>query len=248
MLKNRIYFASDFHLGIPNIKESHKREKLIVQWLESIKNNAHSIYLLGDIFDFWFEYEKVVPKGFVRVLGKLTELIENNTNIYLFTGNHDMWIKDYLEKEIGIQIYHGNKIIHLQNKRLFIGHGDGLAKGDYLYKSLKIIFKSKICQWVFSLLHPDFAFKIAHAWSKKSRKTSNNNNNQEDILINYCKKAQRQESVDYYIFGHNHNPNCINIDDTFTYINTGDWLSHNTYAILKGGNISLKKYNATYQE
>ena len=135
--KEKIYFASDFHLGSPNLEKSHEREKLIISWLDKIKEDAKSIYLLGDIFDFWFEYKKVVPKGFIRFLGKLSELSDLGINIHLFTGNHDMWMKDYLKKEIGITIHLKNKIIIEQDKKILLGHGDGLGDGDYFYKFLK---------------------------------------------------------------------------------------------------------------
>ena len=165
MTKNKIYFASDFHLGAPNLTESHIRERLIIKWLEEIKDDAKSIYLLGDIFDFWFEYKKVVPKGFVRILGKLAELSDSGINIHLFTGNHDLWMREYLTKEVGVKIHSNSSIINEQNKKLFIGHGDGLGDGDYFYKFLRRIFTSKICNWAFARLHPNFAFSIAHKWS-----------------------------------------------------------------------------------
>ena len=155
MIKDKIYFASDFHLGTPNLQESHKREKHIIQWLTNIEKDAKAIYLVGDIFDFWFEYKTVVPKGFVRLLGKLAQLTDNGTPVHLFVGNHDLWMKDYLEKEVGVTIHHRNIIIEEDDKKLFIGHGDGLGNGDYLYKFLRKIFTSKVCQWAFARLHPN---------------------------------------------------------------------------------------------
>ena len=240
-VKNKIYFASDFHLGAPNIEDSHKRERKIVNWLDEVKVDAYKIYLIGDIFDFWFEYKKVIPKGFTRILGKLAELCDEGIKIYLFTGNHDMWVKNYFTKEIGINTIHENSIINEQGMKLFIAHGDGLGNGDYFYKFLKIIFKSKFCVWLFSRLHPNFSFAIAHMWSKKSRDNNSLNNN--DILIQFCKNQQKINPVDYYILGHNHNPEKIKLDSKCTYINTGDWLSHFSYAILFDGKIELKKYN-----
>ena len=166
MSKKKTYFVSDFHLGIPNIEESHKRERHIINWINEIEKDAKTIYFLGDIFDFWFEYKKVVPKGFVRLLGKMASLSDNGVKIHMFVGNHDLWMNDYLEKEVGITIHHKSKIIEENNKKLFIGHGDGLGKGDYFYKLIKHIFTSNICQWIFARFHPNLGLAIAHAWSK----------------------------------------------------------------------------------
>ncbi len=246
MKKEKIYFASDFHLGSPNLKESHKKEKIIIQWLEEIKDSAKSIYLVGDVFDFWFEYNKVVPKGFVRILGKLAELIDNGTEIHFFTGNHDMWTKDYLNKEIGIILHNECKILNIQKKKIFIGHGDGLGNGDYFYKILRIIFKSNISRWLFSIIHPDIGIKIAQIWSRKSRNNKKKNNTdisvEKEILIDFCKKQQEIKPVDYYIFGHRHIPLDFNINEKTKYINTGDWISHYSYAEMYKGIINLKKY------
>ena len=245
MKKNNIYFASDFHLGAPNLEESHKREKLIVQWLTSIENDAKAIYLVGDIFDFWFEYRTVVPKGYIRLLGKLANLADNGTAIHLFVGNHDLWMKDYLEIEIGVTIHYKNIIIKEGKKKLFIGHGDGLGKGDYFYKFIRKIFTSKTCQWAFSLLHPNLAFKLAHTWSKSSRRNSKKEelvSNEKEILFGYCKDQQKINTVDYYIFGHRHLPLELKLDKRAKYINLGDWLNYYTYAVLDNGKVKLRTY------
>ena len=245
MTKEKIYFASDFHLGIPNAKESRKREKNIVSWLTKIEKDAKIIYLVGDIFDFWFEYKKVVPKGYVRLLGKLAEITDNGTQVHLFVGNHDLWMNDYLQKEVGITIHHKSTIIEERGKKIFICHGDGLGNGDYFYKFMKKIFTSKICQWAFSLLHPNLALSLAHTWSNSSRRRHESPfvSEETEILFGYCKKQQEITPVDYYIFGHRHIPLELKIDNNATYINLGDWLTHNTYAVLEKGIIQLKKYN-----
>jgi len=246
LTKDKIYFASDFHLGSPNLEESHKREKLIVQWLTEIEKDAKAIYLVGDIFDFWFEYKTVVPKGFVRLLGKIANITDNGTPVHLFVGNHDLWMKDYLETEIGVSIHHRNIIIEEGNKKLFIGHGDGLGDGDYFYKLLRKFFTSKICQWGFARLHPNFALTLAHAWSRSSRKSGEEANfisNEKEILFGYCQEQQKLNPVDYYVFGHRHLPLELKVDDKAKYINTGDWLQHFTYAVLESGNLNLKVYN-----
>ena len=244
MNKNKIYFASDFHLGIPNIEESHNRERHIVRWLTKIEKDAKAIYLVGDIFDFWFEYKKVVPKGFVRLLGKIATLTDKGTQIHLFVGNHDLWAKDYLEKEAGITIHHKSMILKEQSKEIFISHGDGLGKGDLYYKLVKKLFNSKICQWAFARLHPNLALYLAHKWSNKSRKNYNIPfiSEKKEILFDYCKKQQKIRPIDYYVFGHTHNPIQLQVDNQSQYINLGDWLTHNTYAVLEKGFIQIKKH------
>ena len=244
MTKDKIYFASDFHLGSPTLKDSHKREKLIVNWLNEIEGDAKAIYLVGDIFDFWFEYKKVIPKGFVRFLGKIAELTDNGIAVHLFIGNHDLWMQDYLEKEVGITVHHKNITIREGGKAIFIGHGDGLGKGDYFYKFLRKIFTSKICQWTFARMHPNFAFSLAHAWSKSGRKSKGANfiSTEKEILYGYCKEQQSINPVDYYVFGHRHFPLELKVDEKATYINTGDWLQHYTYAVFDNGKFELKTY------
>jgi len=246
LTKDKIYFASDFHLGSPNLKNSRKRERLITSWLNEIEKDAKAIYLVGDIFDFWFEYKKVIPKGFVRFLGKLAELTDNGIAVHLFVGNHDLWMRDYLETEVGIAVHHDNITIREGGKEIFIGHGDGLGKGDYFYKFLRKIFTSKICQWAFARLHPNFAFSLAHAWSKSSRRSGSNASfisKGKEILYGYCKEQQSINPVDYYVFGHRHFPLELKVDEKATYINTGDWLQHYTYAVLENGKLELKTYN-----
>jgi UDP-2,3-diacylglucosamine hydrolase len=245
LTRDKLYFASDFHLGAPNLAESHKREQLIVKWLNEIKQDAKAIYLVGDIFDFWFEYKTVVPKGFVRLLGKLAELVDSGIEVHLFVGNHDLWMKDYLETEVGVTIHHRNITIEEDGKKLFIGHGDGLGDGDYLYKVLRRFFTSKVCQWAFARLHPNLALTIAHSWSRGSRKSGEEANfisNEKEILFGYCQQQQALNPVDYYIFGHRHLPLELKVDERAKYINTGDWLQYNTYAVIESGNLELKTY------
>ena len=242
MKKEKIYFASDFHLGSPNLKESLEREKKIVSWLNEIEKDATSIYLLGDIFDFWFEYKKVVPKGFVRFLAKLADLIEKGIDIHYVVGNHDMWMRDYLEQEIGLKVHSQEFIIEQDHKLIFIGHGDGLGKGDYEYKVLKLIFSSKICKWLFSRLHPNFGISLGQAWSNKSkRKKESLVNEDKEILVEYCKEQQKNNPVDYYVFGHRHIPINIRIDERSNYINLGDWVHHYSYAVYSDQKLELKK-------
>ena len=240
----KIYFASDQHFGAPTREKSLIREKRFVNWLDEIQSDATALFLLGDLFDFWFEYKKVVPKGFVRILGKLAELSDSEINIHIFTGNHDLWMREYLTKEVGVEVHNNSSIISEQNKKLFIGHGDGLGDGDYFYKFLKRIFTSKICSWAFARLHPNFAFSIAHRWSESSRKSGGANyiSNEKELLLGYCQDQQELNPVDYYIFGHRHLPLALKVDEKAKYINLGDWLYHYTYAVFEDGEVKLKTY------
>ena len=208
MEEKKIYFASDFHLGSGTKKENRIREEHVVKWLNEIEKDAQAIYLVGDIFDFWFEYKKVVPKGFIRFLGKLANLTDKGIQVHLFVGNHDLWMKKYLNEEIGIIIHTNSEIITEQAKKIFISHGDGLGKGDYIYKYLKKIFTSKLCQWAFTRLHPNLAFGLAHKWSSLSKKkqTTPFISREKEILFEYCQEQQKQNPIDYYIMGHRHIP------------------------------------------
>ena len=245
-MRDKIYFASDFHLGMSDRLENLARERKTISWLDIIKKDAKTIYFLGDIFDFWFEYHKVIPKGFVRFLGKIAELSDSGINTYFFVGNHDMWMGDYLSDEIGIKIFYKPMIVEEYGKKIYLGHGDGLGKGDYMYKFLRLIFKSKICRWLFARLHPNFSFTIAHAWSRKSRKKNNTINSVEqinkDTLFEFCKAMQESNPIDYYIFGHTHNPIKIELKDKSKYINLGDWITHYTYAVMDKHSIKLETY------
>ena len=243
---SKIYFASDLHLGVPNREKSLERERLFVQWLDEIKVDAEAIYLVGDVFDFWFEYKKVVPKGYIRLLGKLAEISDSGIPIHFFTGNHDMWLFDYLEKEIKVLIYKDPIEISLKGKRFFIGHGDGLGPGDKGYKIIKTIFRSRICQWLFERIHPNLGISIAEYWSKKSRIANGVKDEkfygEDELLTQFCKEKMKTTEVDFFIFGHRHLPLEINLGDNNTYINLGEWVNYNSYAVFDGKKIELKRY------
>jgi len=243
---SKIYFASDLHLGVPNREKSLVREKLFVQWLDDIKSDAEAIYLVGDIFDFWFEYKKAVPKGYVRLLGKLAEFSDSNIPIHIFTGNHDMWLFDYLEDEINAHIYREPIEVSLKGKRFFIGHGDGLGPGDNGYKLIKKIFKNKLCQWLFERIHPNLGISIAQYWSKKSRIANGKKNEsyygEKEWLTQFCKQKMKTIEVDYFIFGHRHLPLEVDLGNNMTYINLGEWVNYNSYAVFDGKKLELKRY------
>jgi UDP-2,3-diacylglucosamine hydrolase len=244
----KIFFASDFHLGVPNYSKSLDREKRFVRWLDSIKHEAHSIYLLGDIFDFWFEYKHAIPKGFVRLQGKLAEISDSGIPVIFFTGNHDMWMFDYFKHELGIQVYRDPQLLQVGNQRLLIGHGDGLGPGDNTYKFLKKFFNSKLCQWLFARLHPNFGIGLATYWSRKSRisnlkREEKFKGEEEEFLWVYCKELEEKQHHDFYVFGHRHLPLDLKISESSRYINLGEWVQFNTYAEYDGNDLKLKTWN-----
>ena len=248
MSNKKIYFASDQHFGAPNFEQSLEREKHFVKWLDEIKHNAETLFLLGDLFDFWFEYKEVVPKGFVRVLGKLAELKENGINIYFFVGNHDLWMKDYFEKELDIPVYHQPTEFILQKKSFLIGHGDGLGPGDKGYKILKKIFTNPVCKWIFKWIHPDLGVGLAKYLSVENKLISGEEDvhflgEDKEFLIQYCKEVLKQKHYDYFVFGHRHLPTIFDLSQNSKYVNTGDWISYFTYGELIDGNFELKEYS-----
>ncbi len=245
--KNKIYFASDFHLGVPTFEKSLEREKKVIRWLDSIKEDAVELYLMGDVFDFWFEYKTVVPKGHVRLLGKLAELSDSGITLHYFTGNHDMWAFDYLEKEINVKIYRSPIERNYSGKDFYIGHGDGLGPGDHGYKFIKKIFSSKICQWLFARLHPNFGIGIANYFSRKSRIATGTTDEvfrgeEKEWLVIYSKEILAKKYFDYLIFGHRHLPLDITINNKSRYINLGDWIQYFTYGVFDGKDFELKKF------
>ncbi len=244
--KTHLYFASDFHLGSPNSKESLIREKKIVCWLDEIKNHAKAIYLVGDIFDFWFDYKQVVPRGYTRFLGKIAELTDSGVEVHFFTGNHDMWMFDYFEKELGVTMHRKPIQIIENDKKLFVGHGDGLGPGDKTYKLLKRVFANKICQWLFARLHPNFGIGVANFWSKKSREHNHDPKHflgeDKEWLVSYCKDVLKKEHFDYFVFGHRHLPIEHQLNDSSTYINLGEWMNDYTYAVFDGNKLELKRF------
>ncbi len=245
----KVFFASDFHLGAPNHHQSRLREDKIISWLNSIAPQAHTIFLLGDVFDFWFEYKHVIPKGFTRFLGKLASLSDQGIHIIIFSGNHDMWMYDYLTKELSIEIYHDPQSVQINNSLLYLGHGDGLGGGDQTYKFLKKVFRSPVCQWAFRWLHPNIGMAIAHAWSRSSRKKSATADEtflgDDEWIYQYCKEVEQNTHHNAYILGHRHLPLDLPVGNKSRYINLGEWISQYHYASIDHtGNLQLIKYTS----
>ena len=242
----KAYFASDQHFGAPGNVQSLIREKKFVKWLDEIKPDCQVLFLLGDLFDFWFEYKQVVPRGFVRVLGKLAELSDAGITIYFFTGNHDLWMKDYLKTEIGAVVFRDKQVFLINDKKFFIGHGDGLGPGDKGYKRMKKLFTNKFAQFLFYLLHPDFAVWLGITTSRKNKLISGDEDvkflgEENEWLVQYAKRKLEGEHFDYFIFGHRHLPMEINVGENTVYMNLGDWVSHFTYAVFDGTRLKLER-------
>ena len=244
MERTKIYFASDFHLGSPNHTDSLIREKKICRWLENIKIDADEIYLVGDVFDFWFEYDTVIPKGFERLKGLLAKLTDEGIKIHFFPGNHDLWTFGYLEKELGLIIHKKPLIKTIKGKKFYITHGDGLGNGGQKYKLLKSIFSSPICQWIFSKIPPKIGITIAHKWSKLSRKKGGQHNIEQiqKSLISHSKKILANNDINYFIYGHIHQPIEIELSTTSKYINLGDWITHFSYLEFHKSNLLFKYF------
>jgi UDP-2,3-diacylglucosamine hydrolase len=249
--RKKIYFASDFHFGIPDHARSLEREKLFIKWLDEVKDDASQIFLMGDIFDFWFEYKTVVPKGFVRLLGKLAEITDAGIPVSLFRGNHDVWAFNYMEKELNIKLYRDPEVMEFSGKKFYLAHGDGLGPGDHGYKFLKKVFACRFNQWLFRWLHPDLGAKMSLFFSKRSRlanvakegKKDVTNNIKNEMLYKYTEEMIKQQpDIDFFIFGHRHLPTQVSMSDSAELVILGDWISNFTYAVFDGEKLELRRY------
>jgi UDP-2,3-diacylglucosamine hydrolase len=242
--RSKIYFISDIHLGLYPPEKSAVRERLLVNWLDSIKNETAELYLLGDIFDFWHEYRYVVPRGFTRFLGKLAEMSDMGIKLHFFTGNHDIWVYDYLPAEIGLVLYRQHITRELNGKRFFIGHGDGIGPGDHAYKLMKKGFTNKVLQWLFARIHPNASMAFGKHWSKNSRYAKGiiadpYQGDDKEIQVIFARETIRKQHFDYFIFGHRHIAFDVQIATNSRIINLGDWINNYTYAVWDGQEISL---------
>lgn len=247
--KQKIYFLSDFHLGVPTYELSLQRERRIVRFLEQAAKDASEIYLMGDLFDFWFEYKYTIPKGFVRLQGKLAELSDRGIRLHFFIGNHDMWSFGYLEKELGMTLYREPVTREINGKKFHLGHGDGLGPGDTQYKIFKAVFRNRFCQWLFSVLPPSVGMGIANFLSGSSRKSHQESDKifmgeDKEWLVLYCKEYLQREHIDYFIFGHRHLKLDIQLNERSRYINLGDWIRFNSYAVFDGETLTLTQFEA----
>ena len=249
----KIYFVSDVHLGLYPEEKSLEREKIIVNWLDSIKEEIYELYLVGDIFDFWHEYKHVVPRGYTRFIGKLAELHDRGVKIYFFSGNHDVWSYGYFKSEFGADIFHEPLKKEINGVKFFIAHGDGLGPGDYGYKLLVRCFRSKVLQWMFSRLHPNFALWLGRTWSKNSRYSKGIvaepfAGEKKELQIVFAKETLKNEYFDFFIFGHRHIPYDIKLGDKSRVINLGDWIYSFTFAVFDGRDLTLKSYNGNDEQ
>ncbi len=240
----KLYLLSDFHLGAPNAAASLEREKAVVAFLESVRHDAGRIIIAGDIFDFWFEYKKAIPRGFTRLLGKLAELTDSGIPVEVFVGNHDMWMRDYFQQELNIPVHYEPKVYEWNGKRFYIGHGDGLGPGDHGFKFIKKIFRNPLCQWLFGWLHPNLGIGLANYFSRKSREKTGEADAEflgadKEWLIIYCKEVLLKEHYDYFVFGHRHYPIDFALNERSRYINLGDWIRNFTYASFDGQDVQL---------
>jgi UDP-2,3-diacylglucosamine hydrolase len=246
-VQKKIYFLSDFHLGAPDGQSSLVREKLIVRFLDEIKNDAEEIFLVGDMFDFWYEYRKVVPKGHVRLLGKLAELTDKGIKMHFFAGNHDMWMRDYFKKELDIPVYYQPLEIQRGGKTFLIAHGDGLGPGDHGYKRLKKIFRNPVSKWLFGILPPVAGMGLANFLSRRSRAQTGVSEEiflgeDKEWLLIHCKEILKKRNINFFVFGHRHLPIDYRLNNDSRYINLGDWIRYYTYAVFDGTELELKSY------
>lgn len=242
----KIYFASDFHFGIPDHASSIAREKRVCAWLDEIKKDAEQLYLVGDLFDAWFEYRKVVPKGYTRFLGKLAELSDAGLHIEAFTGNHDLWMRGYFQDELNIPVHHQPVEREFNGKKFFIGHGDGLGPGDYKYKALKAILRNSFSQWLYRRVHPDTGVGIAEWFSRLGPKHTQEEEKflgpEKEWLVQFCLEKLKTEKIDYFLFGHRHITLEYPLPNNSLYVNLGDWIRYDSYAVFDGKELKLKYY------
>ena len=246
LTRNKLYFASDIHLGAINYATSREREDRLIRWLDMIKTDAAEIFLMGDVFDFWFEYKTVVPKGYIRFLGKVAELADSGIKIYFFKGNHDMWMFDYFTREFGAIIISDELEIERNGKKFYLHHGDGLGPGDRKYKILKKFFRSSLCQWLFARIHPNLGVGVANYWSSHSRIANEGKDEPKpgmhEWLVVFCQDLLKTQYFDYLIFGHRHKTMDVMITEKSRYVNLGEWVKTYSYAEFDGQELYLKYF------
>lgn len=239
MEKNLYYFVSDVHLGL-DMEDPVARERRFAAFLRGLPENTKALYLLGDIFDFWYEYRNVVPRNFTRTLGALAELVDRGVEVFFFNGNHDIWTYSYLQNEIGIKILSQPYVVDIGGKRFCLGHGDGLGKGDWGYKLLNSVFKNRFLQWLFSGVHPRWAFGLAHLWSRHNRLRHKDSpwlwRGEDERIVKFANNFQKENggSIDYFIFGHFHCKVHMNLAEGGEMFLLDHWIGQEDYLLFDG--------------
>ena len=244
----KVYFISDVHLGAGTINNHLDHERRVVRFLDSIKHDASALYLLGDIIDFWFEYKTVVPRGFTRFLGKIAELTDMGVEVHWFTGNHDIWLFDYLPKEVGAIVHHKSITKEIMGKKFFLAHGDGLGDDSLGYKFMHRFFRNKLCQKLFSGIHPRWSVALAHYWSNKSRQSNEcipqfMGEDKEHLLI-FSRELLKKEDYDYLVFGHRHIMLDMMLTKQSRVVILGDWINHFSYGVFDGEDFFLEQFES----
>lgn len=254
MTMKNIYFISDAHLGSRAISHQRRQERRLVRFLDEVKDKASAVYMLGDMFDFWFEYRRVVPQGFTRFLGKVSELTDAGVEVHFFTGNHDIWCWDYLQQECGCIIHHGPQTLSLGDKTFYLAHGDGLGYTTRGFRLIRGIFHNKVCQWLFRWLHPDLGMAFGLNWAKHSRLKHESydgvhageppykGENREPLVIFAKDYLKTHPDVNYFLFGHRHIELDLQLTRTARMLILGDWVTQFTYAVYDGENMFLESY------
>ncbi|MCL1938818.1 MAG: UDP-2,3-diacylglucosamine diphosphatase [Candidatus Azobacteroides sp.] len=251
MAKDKIYFASDMHLGSDILENPKKSEQRFVCWLDSIQEEAKALYLLGDIFDFWFEYKKVVPRGFTRFLGKIAEMYDRGTEIHFFIGNHDIWMFDYLQEEVGAIIHKKPLTVEINGKIFYMAHGDGLGDSSRSFGLIRSIFHNRTCQYLFAHFPSTWGIGLAHKWSRHNRKRDFAASlpylgEEKEALVLFAKQYLREHAdIDYFIFGHRHIMLDLALNRKTRMLIIGDWMRYFSYAVFDGENLTLEQLTTT---
>ena len=244
-----VYFLSDAHLGCLAIHHQRTQERRLVNFLDSIKDKASAIYLLGDIFDFWYEYKTVVPRGYTRLLGKISELTDSGVEVHFFVGNHDLWQNDYLEKECGVQLHHRECTMEINGKVFFLAHGDGLGTRDWKFRCLRAMFHSKICRTLFASIHPRWGMTFGREWARYSQLKHQREGepqymgeDREELVVFACKYLSTHPEVNYFVFGHRHIEHDMNLEGAARLLIIGDWISRYTFVRFDGNELTMENF------
>lgn len=246
-MKN-VYFLSDAHLGSWAIPHGRTQERRLVNFLDAIKDKAAAVYILGDLFDFWHEYRFVVPKGYTRLLGKISELTDRGVEVHFFTGNHDLWVGDYFEKECGMTVHREALTTEIYGKEFYLAHGDGLESKDWRYLMLRWLFHNRVCKRLFAAIHPRWGMYFGLKWAAHSRLKHNNiegffNGPENDGMVDFARRyLKTHPNINYFLFGHRHVDVDFMLSKTARFIILGDWITKFTFAVFDGSQLLLENY------